>query len=307
MNLLITYNRNIEPDDPKFEEFTYGDWRKRGRQLYKNVSKGDYIFFLTNIADKKAITSYYVVDRILKVEDVAEDKDLVSKFKNPHLIRYLKEGNLEESDYIVFGDPIKSRVFKKPVFLDRELAGKLSLNIKFPQGRTETQAVGSATRAFRKLTAEDVRLLRRRIDKNEDSFDQSKLTSTEEVSEIIEKDVENFLASNPIVIAEALKIKPGTKILKRQRRIEAGRPDLVIEYEGNLVVVIEIKLGKAGRDALNQVKRYIKDFRSKTEKNVKGVLVCSGVMPAFEEEFGKQRDISILLYGWKIGVKPFPS
>jgi hypothetical protein len=306
MNLLVTYNPAKETDDPKFDEFTYGDWGKRGRELKRKIAKGDYIFFHTNIAGKKAITAYYVVDRIMMVEDVAKDEDLKAKFRNPHLMRYLKERTPKENDVIVFGDPITSRLLRKPVFLDRELVDKLSLDIKFPRGRTETQAIGSATRAFRELTATDKALLLRRIEKAEVRFDPSTLTSTEEVTEIIEKDVENFLAANPRIITEALGIQSGTRILGRQRSTEVGRPDLIIEFEDDSLAVIEIKLGKAGRDALNQIKRYVKEIRSKHKGKVKGILVCSGVMPAFEEEFGKQKDISILLYGWKIAVKTFP-
>jgi hypothetical protein len=307
MNLLVTYNRALEPDDPKFEEFTYGDWGKRGRELNKKISKGDYVFFHTNIAGRKAITAYYIVDRVMKVEDVAKDKELTTKFKNPHLKRYLKERTPKDNDVIVFGDPITSRVLRKPVFLDRELVSKLSLSIKFPKGRTETQAIGAATRAFRKLTSSDIGLLLRRIEKAGERFDTGTLASTEEVTEIIEKDVENLLASNPRIVTEALSIKSGTRILKRQRSTEVGRPDLIIEFEDNSLAIIEIKLGKAGRDALNQIKRYVKEIRSKHKGNVKGILVCSGVMPAFEEVFAKQKDISILLYGWKIAVKRFPS
>ena len=37
-------------------------------------------------------------------------------------------------------------------------------------------------------------------------------------------------------------------------------------------------------------------------KAVKGVIVCNGVMPAFEKEFSSLRNIKIMRYGWKLDV-----
>jgi RecB family endonuclease NucS len=75
--------------------------------------------------------------------------------------------------------------------------------------------------------------------------------------------------------------------------------------QGNLVVV-EVKFGRVGREAMRQVQNYMHDLRAtEHSKSVTGVLVCSGVMPAFEEELRKQTKVRILVYGWRIQVQPW--
>ncbi|HOC52427.1 MAG TPA: hypothetical protein PKJ39_01700 [Caldisericia bacterium] len=46
----------------------------------------------------------------------------------------------------------------------------------------------------------------------------------------------------------------------------------------------------------------MKYIENETKKNVTGIIVCKGVMPTFEEEFKKLKDIKILCYGWQLKV-----
>ncbi|MHB1377128.1 MAG: hypothetical protein ACYCXB_06865, partial [Candidatus Humimicrobiaceae bacterium] len=130
MNLLIPYVNIIDHQDPLLKEFTYGNIGQGGAKLNNTLSNGDYIFFHTSLNNKKYITAYYVVDRVLKTEEAVKDKRILAKFKNPHIPEFLN-GNIHKDDYIVFGDNIFSKVFDRPLPFNKELASKLSLNIKF--------------------------------------------------------------------------------------------------------------------------------------------------------------------------------
>lgn len=303
MHLLIPYVRLSHPD-PAFDEFTYGDGGQRARKLKSDLNKGDYVFFHTSRNGKKHITAYYVVDRVLDTVDACRDRAIQAKYKNPHIVECLaqKRPIHSDDDAIVFGDPIKSRAFeKRPLLFNRELAEKLSLNIKFPANRLETQVIGSATRAWRKLTDKDVKVLLKAIAAEHKRVRQYSLRSSEEVAETLEKDIEHFIAHNPALLGNLLGKR--LKLAKQQKFIGDGRLDLLFEDREENWVIVEVKLNRIGRDALQQIKTYIHDLREETNKHISGVIVCAGVMPAFEDELRKQRDIRILVYGWDLRVQ----
>jgi hypothetical protein len=301
MNLLIPYVHLYDHPDPLFEEFTYGDAGARARKLKNDLKSGDYIFFHTSIGGKKYITAYYVVDRVLDTAKAIKDRNIVAKFKNPHILKFLSgERTDEDDDVVVFGDPITSRILERPLLFNKTLAEKLSLNIKFPKGRTETQAIGSATRQWRELTDEDVEILLEAIKLYEkEARGIETVPSTDEVTEVIEKDIEGFIEKNPSLIGESLKLE------KRQLDTPAGRIDLLFENKKGNLIVVELKLNKIGRDAINQLRRYMDWVKKETKKEVTGVIVCKGVMPAFEEDFKKLKNIKILCYGWQLKVYPW--
>ncbi|RME71443.1 MAG: DUF91 domain-containing protein [Chloroflexi bacterium] len=297
MHLLIPYI-HLNPPDPLFDEFTYGDRGARGKKLKSQVNKGDYIFFHTSRNGKRYITAYYVVDRVLYVSEAAEDDNICLKYKNHHIHDYLrKKAPATGDDVIVFGDPITSYILERPLLFDKNLVNKLSLKINFLPNLTQNQSIASATRAWRELTDEDVEQLKESIKELIASkAPPNILRSTEEVAETLEKDIEDIIAVNPD------KIGTGLKLSARQLPIASGRIDLLFENAQGHLVVVEVKLHKIGREALRQVQRYVKELKQKN-KNVKGVLVCSGVMPAYENELRKQNDIKILTYGWELKIQ----
>jgi hypothetical protein len=128
MNLLIPYVHLYAHPDPLFTEFTYGDASRRAKILKNKLNKGDDVFFHTTIRNKKYITAYYVVDRVLDTPEAVKDRNIVAKYKNPHIVDFLdpEKGKYKE-DVVLFGDPITSRVLDKPLLFDRSLAEKLSL------------------------------------------------------------------------------------------------------------------------------------------------------------------------------------
>jgi len=300
MNLLIPYVYLYDHNDPLFKEFTYGDVGARAAQLKNNLRKGDHVFFHRSIAGKKYITAYYLVDRVLNTSEAVKDRNIVTKYKNPHLERQPSKHERYNGDVILFGDPITSRVLDRPLLFDKTLAKKLSLNIKFPDGKTETQAIGSATRAWRKLTDKDVEVLKKAISVSEkEGLNIEKIYSTDEVTEFIEKDIENFIEKNPAIIGSSLKLK------RRQLDTPVGRTDLIFENEIGGLLVVELKLNKIGRDAITQLRRYMDWVKQETKKEVGGAVICKGVMPVFKEDIKKLKNIKIFCYGWQLNVYPW--
>ena len=301
MNLLIPYVHLYNHPDPLFEEFTYGDGGTRARKLKKDLKKGDYVFFHTSINGKKYITAYYVVERVLDTVEAAKDRNITSKYKNPHL-KDLKSGKIppNEDNVILFGDPITSRILKRPLLFNKSLAETLSLGIKFPKEKTETQTIGSATRAWRRLKDTDVKILLDAIDLSENKVkDVNTILSTDEVTEIIEKDIEDFIEKNPKLIDSSLIFKG------RQLDTPVGRIDLLFEDSYGNVTIVELKLNKIGREAIRQIRRYMDWVKKQTKKDVYGVIVCKGIMPAFINDFKKLSDIKIYFYGWQFIIRPW--
>ena len=300
MNLLIPYVHRVKHQDPLFSEFTYSDASPRAKKLKNDLNKGDHVFFHTAIRNRKYITAYYVVDRVLDTADAVKDQNIVAKYKNPHVIDFLdpKKEKYKE-DVMLFGDPITSRVLDKPLLFDKSLAEKLSLDIKFPEGRTEDQSIGSATRAWRKLNEGDIDVLLSAIQSSESNIEYpDKLLSTDEVTEIIEKDLENFIEKNPRLIGENI------KLTGRQIDTEVGRIDLLFEEPDGTPVIVELKMNKIGREAINQLRRYMDWINKETHRKPRGILVCKGVMPAFEEDLKKLSGIKIYYYGWQFKINP---
>ena len=297
MNLLIPYVPIYDHEDPILEEFTYGDVDSRARKMKNNLKKGDHIFFHTRINGRKYITAYYVIDRVLNTSEAVKNRNIVSKYRNPHIKEYSRGERRKGEDVIVFGDPILSRKLERRLLFDQNLARKLSPSIQFKEGFTETQCIGSATRQWRELNENDVKTLLEEIKLNESKgIVTDTILSTDEVTEIIEKDIENFLEANSKILGESL------KLVKRQYDTPVGRIDMIFEDKNRKKIIVELKLNKIGRDAINQLRRYMNYIEKETKKEVGGILVCKGIMPAFEEELKNSKKIKILKYGWKLEI-----
>lgn len=157
MHLLIPYIQSSHLD-PAFEEFTYGEIRQRAHKLKTATNQGDFIFFHTSISGRKFITAYYVVEQVLDTLLVCQQKAFISKYKNPHIEEWLSGDRSihHDDDVILFGNPKESKVLKKPLLFDKELAEGLTLGIKFSATLSERKSIISSTRAWRELTDKDV-------------------------------------------------------------------------------------------------------------------------------------------------------
>jgi len=301
MHILIPYIKLLNHPDPLFNEYTYGETKLRALQLKNNLNTGDYVFFHTSIGGKKYITAYYVVDRVMDLKEVVTNENLRTKYHNPHIKDYISDkGKKFDYNVLIFGDPIESNILPQPLPLDKKLAGKLSLNISFPKNRTEMQAIVSSTRSHRTLTQKDITILLKEIKKlgAKPKIDK-KIYSTDEVMEVIEKDIEGVIEKRPGIFGKDL------KLVGRQIETDTGRIDLLLKDKSGNHTVVELKLNKIGREAINQIRRYMKWLQKQQKKKVKGVIVCKGVMPIFEEEFKKIKNIKIYVYGWKFGIQEY--
>lgn len=299
VNLLIPYRPLINHRDPLFEEFTYGDCDARARKLKKDLNKGDYIFFHSTLRGIRYITAYYVVDRVLDTSIAASNNAIIAKYHNPHIKEYNAGDRRTGDDVIAFGDPILSRKLKRPLPFNKELAEKLSLEINFKENFTENQCIGSSTRSWRELSNDDVQILLQDIKKSEDDgFSKSTILSTDEVMEILESDLEGFIVNYPQIVGEGLFLE------ERQAIIPVGRVDLVYTDKSGGYVLVELKIGSIGTDALNQLRGYMNYYKAKTKQNVLGIIVCKDILPAFEEKYQKLKDIKVLCYGWRLEVYP---
>ena len=123
------------------------------------------------------------------------------------------------------------------------------------------------------------------------------LRSTEEVAEVIERDVEEHLVRSPAILGKGLKLEG------RQLILSSGRIDLLFRDMRGHLLLVEVKLGRIGRDAVAQTERYLAEFRATQRTSVRAAIVCGGVMPAFEDDIRKKRSIRIYKYGWELRLQ----
>ena len=288
VNYLIPY---VDPrkigghEDPVLEEFTYGDTKDRGRWLREKVGRGDFLFFHTNRKSAQILTAYYFVEKVMPTEDAKKDKFIISKYKNPHL----HKENLESNDTVVFGNPIYSKILRHPLTIDKPILNKLSRKPK------------SISRPWVKLSNEDVKFLFGEINKYEkESFLKDTFLSSTEVEQLVEEDIESFIESNPKALDKNLMALHRQYVLKTGERI-----DLLLKDKEDLVVV-EIKKGSIGRDAYKQIKRYLNEVKNEFKCKVRGIIICSDILPAFEDFFMKKiekGEVKVYLYSWKFNLR----
>jgi len=79
------------------------------------------------------------------------------------------------------------------------------------------------------------------------------------------------IVKNPSLIEE------GFRPITKELRTEYGMIDLYgVDRQGN-VVVIEFKRGRAGLDAVSQLKRYVDELKRERDGRVRGVLVAPSI------------------------------
>lgn len=298
---LIGYKdpeKNGGHEDPMFQEFTYGDINGNGNKL-QGVERGDYIFFHKSIYDKRYITAYYYVEEVHLVRSILTDELIMNKYKNPHLEKNIEELNSQET--IVFGNPIRSKMLEVPFELTEEVLQKLSRPANLNPNQAQLAAMSSALRTWKQLSDRDVRFLLEQIYKNEDKGRLTNTTlSTEEVFQVLERDIETYIASNPE------QIQQGFILEARQLKFSNGkRLDLLLKNDAtNERLVVEIKKGLIGRETKSQIKEYMKLCKNEVQgcDQIKGVIVGAGILPAFEQELvnAQKENINVKTYGWKM-------
>ena len=286
-------------EDPLFPEFTYGDVKIRGKILLNKVKKGDYLFFHTSRKGKRIITAYYFVEFSKQVKEIKKDKLIMSKYTNPHL---LGDGK-HDYNVVSFGNPIYSKILRKPLTLTPKIIEGLSRKPRINPNQTELAGISSALRNWTILNDSDVKNLLMLINESEkESFLKDTYLSSDEIEQLQEEDIEEYIWNNPKIIDKNL------NKYKRQYVLESGnRLDLLLK-DRNEMVVVEIKLDNIGKEVYNQINGYIKELRNEFHKKVKGVIVCRDILPAFEDFYLKKIEkdkIKVYFYSWKFNLRQF--
>lgn len=298
MNYLIGYKdaeRNFGHEDPMLTEYTYGESGANTDKLQK-VQKGDFLFFHKTIHNKRYITAYYLVEEVVIVKDIKQNRLIMNKYDNPHLKKEIHQ--LTPSECIAFGNPIQSKVLQVPLEITPELLSKLSRPANLNPNQSLLSAISSALRTWKELNPSDINLLLDLIEQNESKGRlTNRVLTAEEVFQILERDIEKFIISNPSILDVNYKIEKSQHIFSDESRLDL----LLRDTTNNEFIVLEIKKGPIDRNALNQIKHYIKLCKKELKLNtVKGILVGSGIAPSFEDDINKaKRDgITVRNYSW---------
>ncbi|MED1265629.1 endonuclease NucS [Bacillus mycoides] len=298
MNYLIGYKdaeRNFGHEDPMLTEYTYGESGANTEKLLK-VQKGDFLFFHKTIHNKRYITAYYLVEEVVLVKDIKQNRLIMNKYDNPHLKKEIQQ--LTPSECIAFGNPIQSKVLQVPLEITPELLSKLSRSANLNPNQTLLSAISSALRTWKELNPSDINLLLDLIEQNESKGRlTNRVLTAEEVFQILERDIEKFIISNPSILDANYTIEKSQHIFSDESRLDL----LLRDTTNNEFIVVEIKKGPIDRNALNQIKHYIKLCKEELKLNtVKGILVGSGTSPSFEDDINKAKKDRIIVrnYGW---------
>lgn len=97
-----------------------------------------------------------------------------------------------------------------------------------------------------------------------------------------EAEMQQALARNPGVIEE------GLSLLDRELPTGVGGIDLYARDGAGNLVVVELKRGKAGQEAVHQLRRYVDKVAESTGTPVRGVLAAPSITaPALEQLLGQ--------------------
>ena len=87
-----------------------------------------------------------------------------------------------------------------------------------------------------------------------------------------EEELREVIASNPDIVER------GLRVLKEEKRLGGRRVDLLCVDRKGRLVVIELKNEVAGREAVSQLKSYVKQLKRETgREDVRGILVAPKV------------------------------
>jgi len=83
-----------------------------------------------------------------------------------------------------------------------------------------------------------------------------------------EGDIRDLLANNPELIEK------GLKRVEVERKVEGGSIDILFIDERGRLVVVEVKRGTAGAEAVIQLKKYVERLKGELGRDVRGILVA---------------------------------
>ncbi|WP_319506924.1 endonuclease NucS domain-containing protein [uncultured Methanolobus sp.] len=318
-----------EHPDPLFDELTYGEGGGFSDRVRNNVLPGSHIFFHTTIGGQRYIMAHYFVKELVEGYDARHDDKIRENYKNVHIHpeNYPEwwmgdydpelEDEDETNDIIIFGDEKMSLgKLENPVPFDRYLAEKLefepykkiTFDIYNKNGKLllDSERITSATRNPRFITENDVRTILYEIElrNNDVKFNSPQHTKNTPQNktrfdvDVSEKQIETSIFVNPSLLGNNM------KIVSRQLVIPSGRIDLLLETEGNELLILEIKKGFPNDSVITQVLSYKADIENMyPEKVVKLAILCEDCSSKVKNA-ANASNIAIYNYGHFFEVVP---
>ncbi|MGG0412077.1 hypothetical protein [Peribacillus simplex] len=156
-HIVITYSAEKANEghvDPNFTQLVYGDSGRKGNVLKKHLNVGSYIFFNARIGNKRYITAYFYVEKMLLKGD--HDEEIGSL-----------NCSAKEDEVIILGSRSFSKVLTIPLDFDRDLIGKIKsydadnnyFENKKVSGIKELEAIKDKTLNPKVITEEEKEML----------------------------------------------------------------------------------------------------------------------------------------------------
>lgn len=114
-HMLVTYSADCAKEghvDPNFTQLVYGNSGNKGDSLRNNLSEGSFLFFNARIGNKRYITAYFYIEKILV------------KSKNDAEIEALN-CDAKDDTYVFIGSRQFSKILTIPLELNKDLLSKL--------------------------------------------------------------------------------------------------------------------------------------------------------------------------------------
>ncbi len=116
----------------------------------------------------------------------------------------------------------------------------------------------------------------------------------------LERDLQQALRSNIVQLEPGLTIVDGG----RERSVKSGgRIDILAKDRSGATVVIELKAGRANRDAVGQILGYIGELMSE-DTPIRGILVAAEFSPSTIAAARAAPNIRLVSYGFQFSFNP---
>lgn len=175
------------------------------------------------------------------------------------ILRVLKEAD----------EPVSQQLVADRLGVDRSAVWK-NLKKKLHEEKKIVETIGSDPRKYE--IKEDIKLPPD-VGTVEIKHGSGSGTPTPEKTVSLEGDVQNYLYENLDQLHKGMTAESDNT--GKEYQVDSGFIDILAEGSEGQPVVIEIKIGKAKRDALGQIQAYMADIMSEYSDNVMGVIVAN--------------------------------
>jgi RecB family endonuclease NucS len=118
----------------------------------------------------------------------------------------------------------------------------------------------------------------------------------------LERDLQRALRLNIEQLELGLKVVDGGK----EKNVPSGRIDITANDSRGAVVVIELKSGKADRDAVAQVLSYMGDIAGTGDKPARGIVVAGEFSTSAISAARAVPSVELKKYSFKFSFEPVP-